>query len=69
MFITVTAATALVSVAINAAALGVAGYASYRYLHGKCGKLKEWMELQEGAESINTPPDGDGRTKSRERAG
>lgn len=51
MFITVTAATALVSVAINVTAVGVAGYASYRYLRGRYEDMKVWLDSHDAAQA------------------
>lgn len=63
MFITVTAATALVSVAINAAAVGVAGYVGYRYLRDKYTDMKTWVEnhdrMQAGGKLQPTTVEGE----------
>lgn len=55
MFITVTAVTALVSVAINAAVVGVAGYAGYRYLRGKYTDIKTWVEAYDRMQATDDP--------------
>lgn len=51
MFVTVTAATALVSVALNVAAVGVAGYAGYRYLRGRYEEMKTWLDSHDAAQA------------------
>lgn len=55
MFITVTAATALVSVAINAAAVGVAGYVGYRYLREKYTDMKTWVDSHDRMRAGGNP--------------
>lgn len=55
MFITVTAATAMVSIAINAAAVGVAGYVGYRYLREKYADMKNWVESHDRMQAENHP--------------
>lgn len=51
MFITVTAATALVSVAINVAAVGVGGYVGYRYLRDRYEDMRAWLDSHEAAQA------------------
>jgi hypothetical protein len=57
MFITVTATTALVSVALNAAAIGTASYAGYRYLRARYEDMKAWIDEHDAAnDEINRRP-------------
>lgn len=55
MFVTVTAATALVSVAINTAAVGVASYFGYRYLHQKYTDMKSWVKSYDQMQAAGNP--------------
>jgi hypothetical protein len=67
MFITVAATTALVSVALNAAAVGIAGYAGYRYLRRRFKDMKTWLDSHDDAQAASDAhsqqPDDHGKRK------